>query len=318
MKRTLIYIDDLSIKYLSSLLGAAKKLNKGCDYELYAFDVMEDKFYEYEHFDYHIKLTHANIQYFDTVNITNCIEELNGIYRFDHILILANYFGRMLAPRLAMRLNVGLVADVTEINHTEGETLLIRPAFDGKLLAGIEIKGPKPLMATIRENVFSFDKTKRDTEVKTIEFTPKNIEKSSIKLIDVKEKPPISDIRESKILVSGGGGIIDDFDSLQSLAHELKAMVSASRKLVDNEVAGRNIQVGQSGKTVSPKLYLALGIYGSLQHIEGLKNVEYIISVNKNKDAPICSLSDIVVVGDATEFVKKMVMKIQKSKSIDK
>ena len=107
---------------------------------------------------------------------------------------------------------------------------------------------------------------------------------------------------------------MDQFHRLDELALELNAQVSASRRIIDSGIATRKIQVGQSGNTVSPKLYIALGIYGSLQHIEGLKNVENIISVNIDKDAPICSLSDIVVEGDAVEFIEKLVEKIRREK----
>jgi electron transfer flavoprotein alpha subunit len=98
---------------------------------------------------------------------------------------------------------------------------------------------------------------------------------------------------------------------LAPLAEALGGETAASRKLVDLGVTGRNIQVGQSGKTVSPKLYFALGIHGSLQHMEGLKNVDHIISVNTNRDAPICSVSDIVVEGDASSFIDKLLTRMR-------
>jgi len=115
-------------------------------------------------------------------------------------------------------------------------------------------------------------------------------------------------------LISGGGGVLEHFDRLQDLSEAMHAQVSASRRLVDSGVASRRIQVGQSGKTVSPRLYIALGIDGSLQHMEGLKNVEHLIAVNTNKDAPICSLADVVIAGDAVEFIDRLLERIERTK----
>jgi len=112
------------------------------------------------------------------------------------------------------------------------------------------------------------------------------------------------------VLVSGGGGVIGQFHHLERLACKLGGQVSASRKIVDHGIAPRSIQVGQSGKRVSPKLYIALGINGAVQHVEGLKQVGSIISVNLDRNAPICSLSDIVVEGDAVTFIEKLVKMI--------
>lgn len=111
-----------------------------------------------------------------------------------------------------------------------------------------------------------------------------------------------------------GGGTARSFHKLESLADVLDGQVSASRKIIDKGIVSRSVQVGQSGKTVRPKLYMALGISGAIQHVEGLKNVENIIAVNTNRSAPICSLSDIVVEGDASEFIDKMVQRIRDGK----
>ena len=118
------------------------------------------------------------------------------------------------------------------------------------------------------------------------------------------------DIRESRILVSGGGGMAGSFDSLKPLAQALGAQVSASRRLVDSGIAPRRIQVGQSGKTVNCELYIAIGIYGAFQHVIGIKKVKYLITVNRNRLAPISSLADIAVEGDTVEFIEKMTARL--------
>ncbi|MBU3182149.1 electron transfer flavoprotein subunit alpha/FixB family protein [Clostridium psychrophilum] len=313
MKRSLIYFDEEDFQNSIDLLEVVNQIYKDSEYETYAicfnnnYGVIDGKF------DYLITIQNEEIKNYDLQNITNCIEELHHTYDFDSILIPATYLGRMLAPRLAMRLKVGLVADVTAIEHNDGQVEMVRPAFSGKIFAGIVNKDCKPTMMSVRPNVFVYT-TSIIKKTKKINFEPTTVRPTKIRLLETKEKEKIKDIRESEVLISGGGGVIEDFKHLYLLANELNGMVSASRSIVDSGIAPRGIQVGQSGKTVSPKLYIALGIYGSLQHIEGLKNVENIISVNINKDAPICSLSDIVVEGDAIEFIDKLIEKINKNR----
>jgi electron transfer flavoprotein alpha subunit len=134
--------------------------------------------------------------------------------------------------------------------------------------------------------------------------------RSRLKRLHVEKHQHTTDIRDSEILISGGNGVKDAFSDLYQLADALNGTVAASRKLVDQGIAPRSLQVGQSGKTVSPRLYMALGIHGTMQHIAGLRGIESIISINTNRNAPICSLSELVVHGDAAEFINKMVKKI--------
>jgi electron transfer flavoprotein alpha subunit len=313
MNRSLIYFDEEDFQNSIDLLEVVNQIYKDNEYETYAICFNHNDAVIDGKFDYLITIENQEIKNYDVQNITNCIEELHHIYDFDSILIPATYLGRMLAPRLSMRLKVGLVADVTAIEHNNGQVEMVRPAFSGKIFAGIVNMNCKTIMMSVRPNVFVYA-TDYLKKTEKIHFKPTNVESSKIRLLETIEKEEVKDIRESEVLVSGGGGVIADFEHLYLLAHELSGMVSASRSIVDSGIATRNIQVGQSGKTVSPKLYIALGIYGSLQHIEGLKNVENIISVNINKDAPICSLADIVVEGDAIEFIDMLVEKINKNK----
>ena len=313
MNKSLIYFDEEDFQNSIDLLEVVNQIYKNSEYETYALCFNQDNQIVKGQFDYLINVQDERINNYDILNITNCIEELHHTFDFHSILIPATYLGRMLAPRLAMRLRVGLTADVTSINHNEGTVEMVRPAYSGKILAGIVSKNCNPIMMSVRPNVFA-NTSDCSKETKKLNFYPTLVQPSNIRLLETKEKEKIQDIRESEVLISGGGGVAGDFEHLQLLAHELNAMVSASRRIVDSGIATRSIQVGQSGKTVSPKLYIALGIYGSLQHIEGLKNVENIISVNTNKDAPICSLSDIVVEGDAIEFIDKLLEKINQNK----
>lgn len=313
MKKSLIYLDDVDFKSSIDLLEAVRRIYPDGCYETYAFCINHSPDAARGKFDYVIRVQDERVKEYDIRNLTNCMEEVHRVYDFDSILIPATYTGRMLAPRLAMRLGVGLVADVTEISVTDGELEMIRPAFSGKLFAGVTNNGRKPVMMSVRPNVFTYlAGPVKETHV--LSYKPASIQASRLTLLERIKKEKAKDIRESEVLVSGGGGTADHFDQLYSLAELLGGMVSASRRIVDSGIASRSIQVGQSGKIVSPKLYIALGIYGSLQHMEGLKDVENIISVNTNRNAPICSLSDIVVEGDSKEFIQKLTEKIKNNK----
>ncbi|WP_076544029.1 electron transfer flavoprotein subunit alpha/FixB family protein [Halanaerobium kushneri] len=314
MEKTLIYLDPENIKNSIELLEVAEQIHAESDFESYGVIINDSAArQELNHFDYIIKVQNEELKNYDPLAVTDIMEEIENKYNFDSIIIPATHFGRMLAPRLAMRLHVGLVADVTEIKKDGDELELVRPAFSGRIMAGIVTEARKPIMLSVRQNVFSYD-SPLEKNVKIIDFKPVDYQKGNIKLLESRKNEISYDIRESEILVSGGGGTLKNFEEIKLLADNLNAEVSASRKIIDNGKASRNIQVGQSGKTVSPDLYIALGISGAIEHVAGLKNIENIISVNVNKNAPICSLSDIVVEGDAMEFVKKLSAKIKKNK----
>lgn len=313
MKKCLIYLDHNNYKNSIDLLEVARQIYPKEGIEIFGFSTNHKYSESLGLFDCLVKVTDEKIVPQDPMVVTDLIEELHEIHYFDSILIPATNFGRMLAPRLAMRLHVGLVADVTSIHHHKGQLEMIRPAFSGKIMAGIVKQGDGPIMLSVRQNVFSL-KEQPSKETSVVEFRPTKIRKSDLKLIETTDKELSYDIRDSDVLISGGGGTIKNFNKLQLLADALNGEVSASRKIIDKGIASRAIQVGQSGKTVNPKLYIALGINGAIQHVEGLKNVDHIISVNTNKDAPICFLSDLVIEGDASEFIDKLVTKIELNK----
>ena len=245
----------------------------------------------------------------DPAQVADTMQALHWKDRFQSILIPATPFGRMLAPRLAMLLGTGLVADITQIRRKNGAVEVIRPAYSGSLMACIRFIGDGPMMMSVRPNVFrDMVKAERAMRIETLQPRTSG---GGIERIEVRPKQISYDIRESEVLVSGGGGVAKSFSKIERLAELLGGKASASRKLVDAGVAPRSIQVGQSGKTVSPELYIALGINGAIQHIEGIKQAKHIISVNINKDAPLSSLSDIVVEGDADQFLDLLIRRIQ-------
>ena len=238
MNRSLIYFDEEDFQNSIDLLEAVNQIYKDSEYETYAICFNHNEVVIDGKFDYIISIQNQEIKNYDVPNITNCIEELHHIYDFDSILIPATYLGRMLAPRLSMRLKVGLVADVTAIEHNNGQVEMIRPAFSGKIFAGIVNKNCKTIMMSVRPNVFVYA-TDSIKKTKKINFEPTNVEPSKIRLLTTIEKENVKDIRESEVLVSGGGGVIGDFEHLYLLAQELNGMVSASRSLVDSGIADR-------------------------------------------------------------------------------
>lgn len=241
--------------------------------------------------------------------ITACLSLIHTT-SFEAILVPATPFGRQIAPRLAMALGTGLVADVTRIQRTEQGLIMIRPAYSGKLMASIVTTGSGPIMMSVRQGVFNGDhlptKTPRHHDL------PATVTRSSgLRHLESHPKTATEDIRQAKVLISGGGGIQHQFQELHRLAKVLHGQVSASRRIVDSGIVSRKIQVGQSGKTVSPDLYVALGISGSVQHIEGLRNIKHLVVVNTNRDAPLTALADLVVEGDAVEFIHRFTDRIR-------
>lgn len=313
LKKSLIYLEQNHFQNSVELLEVVRQIYGPEDHETYGVSFGSDCKGAEGLFDCLIRIRDGELRSYDVPAMTDVMEELHQDHQFDSILFPATQTGRMLAPRLAMRLHTGLVADITAVNRIDGDVEIIRPAFGGKLMAGIVSK-EVPLMMSVRRNVFSYHPKERKRTL-IAEHQPKRRSKSSLELLETKEKVGIADIRDSEILISGGGGVMRDFELLKVLADEMNAQVSASRKTVESGIAPRSIQVGQSGKTVSPRLYMALGINGSIQHIEGLKNIENIIAVNTYHNAPIFSISDIAVEGDAKEFVIKLIDKIKKEKN---
>lgn len=249
---------------------------------------------------------------YDAGWVAERIWTLHQEHRYGCIVAPASPAGRRMAPALAVKLGTGIVADVVDVAGKNGEMCMIRPAFEGKLMACITNQGPGPVVMTVRPGIFHYQgDTNKDTRV--VVHKENGDRPGRIRLVG-REKEKKEDIRDARVLISGGAGVGEHFPELRKLAEPLNGMLSSSRSLVDAGITPRSIQVGQSGKTVSPRLYMALGIYGSLQHIEGLDKVGDIIAVNTNRNAPICSLASVVVEGDAVEFVNKLSEKIKKEK----
>ena len=308
MIRCLIYIDPTETEGSLDLIEAARQLH-GEAFEVTGVlcSALDQTLSNV--FDRLVLVTYAGGGAIDPAQVADTMQALHWRDRFQSILIPATPFGRMLAPRLAMLLGTGLVADITQIRRKDGAVEVIRPAYSGSLMACIRFVGDGPMMMSVRPNVFrDIVKAERSMRIETLQPRTNG---AGIERIETRPKQISYDIRESGVLVSAGGGAAKSFAKIERLAELLGGKASASRKLVDAGIAPRSIQVGQSGKTVNPELYIALGINGAIQHIEGIKQAKHIISVNINQDAPLSSLSDIVVEGDADRFLDQLIRRIQ-------
>ena len=233
------------------------------------------------------------------------------------LLIGATTIGRDLGPRLSARLETGLTADCTGLDISEeGDLMMTRPAFGGNLMATILCKEHRPQMSTVRPGVMRMGK-KDDTRTGKVENFKVTFDRSKFKvrlLETVKEQKNLIDITEAKILVSGGRGVgnSEGFKMLEKLAEVIGAEVSSSRAMVDAGVMPHNRQVGQTGKTVRPDVYFALGISGAIQHLAGMEESDFIIAVNKDKYAPIFNAADLGIVGDVNKIIPLLTEKLRR------
>lgn len=252
-----------------------------------------------------------------TEQYSQAVSQIVAKYLPSIILFGATTIGRDLGPTLSARLATGLTADCTKLEISEEKELMMtRPAFGGNLMATIMCTERRPQMSTVRPGVMQ--KMTRDASRKGIvtEFAPAfDASKFAVKLVKkVKADKGKMDITEAKVLVSGGRGVgnKEGFEKLGALAQTLNGQVSSSRAMVDAGVMPHDVQVGQTGKTVRPNLYMAIGISGAIQHLAGMEESDLIIAINRDKDAPIFGVADLGVVGDFNKIVPLLNERLQK------
>ena len=261
---------------------------------------------------------HEALENYTTDGYTKVICELANERKPGILFIGATFIGRDLGPRVAARLSTGLTADCTslEVDVTNGDLLATRPAFGGNLMATIACPNHRPQMATVRPGVFS--KLTEKKENYTIENVSVELEASDIRttVVEVvKANKDIVDIGEAKVIVAGGRGVgsKENFALLQELATVLGGVVGASRGAVDKGWIERDYQVGQTGKTVRPTIYVACGISGAIQHVAGMQESDMIIAINKDETAPIMKVADYAIVGDLNKVIPEMISKLKES-----
>ena len=229
------------------------------------------------------------------------------------VFIAASSRGKDLAPRLATRLGVALASDCTGFDVADGRLHIIRPIFAGKAIATV-VEKSTPQMATVRPNVL--EPLEPDTsKTADVEAIPVEVGDIRAKVVDlVKTAGERVDLTEAQIIVSGGRGMKgpENFKLLEELAAVLGAAVGASRAAVDAGWIDHSHQVGQTGKTVTPNLYIACGISGAIQHLAGMRTSKYIVAINKDPDAPIFQVADYGIVGDLFEVVPVLTQEFKK------
>ncbi len=260
----------------------------------------------------------AEYEQYTTDAYTIVIKELIDKYEPLAVLMGATNQGRDLGPRVACRLKTGLTADCTSLD-IDVETQNVkwtRPAFGGNLMATIECPDHRPQLGTIRPGVFKKLESKSgiNIQVDKEEIHVSN-DKIRTKVIEIiKEDGESIDLEGAEIIVSGGRGVgkTENFKLIEDLAEVLGGTVGASRAAVDTGWITHSHQVGQTGKTVGPKIYFACGISGAIQHLAGISGSDTIIAINKDKDAPIFGVADYGIVGDLNIILPKMIEAIKK------
>jgi electron transfer flavoprotein alpha subunit len=231
------------------------------------------------------------------------------------ILLPASVLGKDLAPRIAAKLDVGLATDCIEFSLEESKLQAVRPMYAGKVISTFKFNS-SPQMATMRPNIFTVSEpdTSKSPEVEnaTVTISAGDL-KAVVKEVVASEGGKL-DVSEADIIVSGGRGMKgpENFTMLEELAGLLNGAIGASRSAVDSDWRPHSDQVGQTGKTVSPNLYIACGISGAIQHLAGMSSSKCIVAINKDPDAPIFQKADYGIVGDLFEVVPVLTEEIKK------
>ena len=252
------------------------------------------------------------LEHYTTDAYTKVICDLVNERKPGILFVGATFIGRDLGPRVAARLNTGLTADCTSIDVEveNGDLLATRPAFGGNLMATIACPEHRPQMATVRPGVFAkveSDGANCNIEKVNVELTDSDVRTKVLET--VKTAKDIIDISEAKVIVSGGRGVgsKENFALLEELANILGGTVAGSRAAVEKGWIETAYQVGQTGKTVKPSIYIACGISGAIQHVAGMQDSDMIIAVNKDETAPIMKVADYAIVGDIKKVLPELI-----------
>lgn len=247
---------------------------------------------------------------------TKVLAELVEKRKPEILMMGATALGRDLAPRLSARVFTGLTADCTSlaIDEESQNLLMTRPAFGGNIMATIVCPEHRPQMSSIRPGVMvkKRDESRKGVvEVFEAALCAEDVNVEVLEVVRAVEQK--LGIEEAKVLVSGGRGLgrMENFSLVEDLAKELNGQVSASRAAVDAGWAEGDRQVGQTGKTVRPDLYIACGISGAIQHIAGMEDSDFIVAINRSADAPIFEVADLGIVGDASKILPAIVEELR-------
>ena len=297
----------------------------------YQIGDLADKLAEYGA-DKVILVDDPELKEYRTEPYTRAMSEVINKYKPEIFLIGATAIGRDLGPRVCARIHTGLTADCTQLdigdfplNPVPGQEqlhkqlLMTRPAFGGNTIATIACPYFRPQMATVRPGVMQKNPKEPGRKCEVESFNPGFVpDDLYVEILEVVKKVTDTvDIQDAKILVSGGRGMggPENFKSLDELAAAIGGTVSCSRAVVDAGWKPKDLQVGQTGKTVRPKLYFAIGISGAIQHLAGMEESDLIIAINKDESAPIFDVADFGLVGDLNKIVPILTQKITEAKA---
>jgi len=229
------------------------------------------------------------------------------------VVLPASQMGKDLAPRVAVKLNAGLAADCIALRVENGDVIATRPVFAGKTLLDVRVKTPVKIF-TLRPNVFAAARNGQGAAVEKMDV-PLEEKDFSATVTEMSVATGRPDVTEADIIVSGGRGLKgpENFHLVEELADVLGAGVGASRAVVDAGWRPHDEQVGQTGKTVSPPMYVACGISGAVQHLAGMSSSKYIVAINKDKDAPIFQVADYGIVGDVFEILPELTTQLKQT-----
>ncbi|MBQ2802725.1 MAG: electron transfer flavoprotein subunit alpha/FixB family protein [Lachnospiraceae bacterium] len=330
-------VDNVINSIAFELIGKAKDLAETLDTEVTAVLVgsdvkaLADELAEYGA-DRVIVVDDPELKEYRTEPYAHALASVIEKYKPEIFLVGATAIGRDLGPRVSARIHTGLTADCTQleigdfpINPIPGkeqkhnQLLMTRPAFGGNTIATIACPDFRPQMATVRPGVMQRREklvgAKADIEEFNPGFTPDN---KYVEILEVvKAVSDTVDIMDAKILVSGGRGVgsEENFKLLEELAEVLGGTVSCSRAVVDAGWKSKELQVGQTGKTVRPNVYFAVGISGAIQHLAGMEEADLIIAINKDETAPIFDVADYGIVGDLNKIVPALTEKLKAEKA---
>ena len=333
-------VDNVISNIAYELIGKGKELAKDLGVEVTAVLVgsdvkgLADQLAEYGA-DKVIVVDDPELKEYRTEPYTHAIASVIKEFKPEIFLIGATAIGRDLGPRVCARIHTGLTADCTKLdigdfpmNPVPGretkhnQLLMTRPAFGGNTIATIACPDFRPQMATVRPGVMQKAPKEAGKKAVVTEFNPgftKNNKYVDI-LEVVKAVSNTVDIMDAKILVSGGRGVgsPENFKILDDLAEAIGGTVSCSRAVVDAGWKSKDLQVGQTGKTVRPNVYFAIGISGAIQHLAGMEESDIIVAINKDESAPIFDVADYGVVGDLNKIVPMLTEKIKEAKAAAK
>ena len=333
-------VDNVISNIAYELIGKGKELAKDLGVEVTAVLVgsdvkgLADQLAEYGA-DKVIVIDDPELKEYRTEPYTHAIASVIKEFKPEIFLIGATAIGRDLGPRVCARIHTGLTADCTKLdigdfpmNPVPGretkhnQLLMTRPAFGGNTIATIACPDFRPQMATVRPGVMQKAPKEAGKKAVVTEFNPgftKNNKYVDI-LEVVKAVSNTVDIMDAKILVSGGRGVgsPENFKILDDLAEAIGGTVSCSRAVVDAGWKPKDLQVGQTGKTVRPNVYFAIGISGAIQHLAGMEESDIIVAINKDESAPIFDVADYGVVGDLNKIVPMLTEKIKEAKAAAK